>query len=131
MDKTTAIDILNNRLEPLLTAHGISISLEYSIAWAVRAAGGSTSDYSSATDVEVASVNGDKLLDFAEYRTIENVLNNLTTTDFTSGPISEKLSQLADRLRDRLAKLKGKIDELYGFTNSMEAGVINLAFAES
>lgn len=82
-------------------------SVEACVGWAVRMLGYSTASIRYAEEAEVqavATAHVDALLDLAELRTLESVLSNLTQVDLTTGPVSERLGQLPQRLADLIPK---------------------------
>ena len=91
----------------LATGDNSKPSIEACIGWAVRMLGYTTASirYPEETEVQaVATVHVDALLDLAELRTLESVLTNLNQVDLTTGPVSERLGQLPQRLADLVPK---------------------------
>ncbi len=79
------------------TVDGTNTDLADPIAWALRVSGYTSADITNPTTAEVAAAEDDidEVVDYAELRTLENVLGNLDDVDTTVGPRSESLSQLA------------------------------------
>lgn len=76
-------------------------SVDQCIGWAVRMLGYTTASILAPVTAEVTAVAGshvDALLDLAELRTLESILTNLNSVDLTTGPVSEDLSDLPDRV---------------------------------
>lgn len=116
--------ILINRCGKQLTAAGLdgttvdgaNADLNDPLGYAIRQAGGSVADLSSVADADLATFAAsdyDKLFDFAEYRTLENISGNLDLVDITEGPHRESLSQLAAQIEKRLTRLGQKIESKY------------------
>jgi hypothetical protein len=80
------------------------------IGWGVRMLGYTTASILVPTNAEVVAVADaklDALLDLAELRTLESILTNLNGVDLTTGPVSEDLSDLPDRVA-KIAEAKRK-----------------------
>lgn len=99
--------VIDDRIGAMLslarTATGDSSrpSVESCISWSLRMLGYSAASVRYAEDAEVQAVADghlDALLDLTELRTLESILTNLSQVDLTTGPVSERLGQLPDRL---------------------------------
>lgn len=117
--------VLIRRAGKLLTAAGLdgvtrtgaNADLADPIGYALRQCGYSVADVSDPTTAEVAAVDEadiDKVLDIAELRTCENIAGNLDEVDYTLGPQSESLGQLATTLDKRIARLSEALLKNYG-----------------
>lgn len=107
------LEITEDRLGSLLsearsaTGDNSKPSVESCIGWAVRMLGYTTASLRFPEEAEVqavATAHVDALLDLAELRTMESVLTNLNQVDLTTGPVSERLGQLPQRLADLIPK---------------------------
>lgn len=132
--------ILVSRLGPLLTKAGMDTTtigsnsdLNDPIGWALRQNSYTVTDISDVTDTDLASLvtdDIDKMLDFAELRTLESILGNLALVDVKVGSRAENLSQLAKQLETRIDKLTKKLEDTYGLSvPSMETGLLTYEFA--
>jgi len=114
----------------IVTTTGVNYDLHDPLAWANRMVGG-TSTYASTVEdadlAKVAAADYDDFIDLAEYRTLKNILGNLDDVDITAGPRSEKLSQLADHVREMIDSRQAFVDS---FARPMAAGYISLDIAE-
>jgi len=111
-----------------MTAVGVT-DYKDAIAWALAEMGYTVADPTLPTDAEVAAVPNslrNRFLALAEYRLLANILGNLAAVDTKLGPRDEKLSQLADYIKDRMESLK---DE-YGLGSSSGYGVMTLDIAQ-
>lgn len=99
--------VLIDRVGKVLTAAGLDGTTESGnnpdlndpIGWAIRTLGHTVGNITAVNDSDLANVSRvDALLDLAELRALENVLNNYTLVDSEVGPRSEDYSDLADRL---------------------------------
>jgi hypothetical protein len=115
------------------TLDGANHDLADPIGWAVRQCGGTVANFVSVADDDVATVAAadyDKLLDLAEYRTLQSVSGNLAVVDIQIGPRKESLSQLGEQVEQRLARKLKQIQMDYDFgLGALEAGVIGLDIA--
>lgn len=87
------------------------------IGWAVRMLGYTTASILAPEDAEVQAVpvaKVDALLDLTELRTLESILTNLNGVDLTTGPVSERLSQLPARLADLITKKRQTVALQWG-----------------
>jgi hypothetical protein len=115
--------VIDDRLGVMLTtaraATGDSSkpSVAACVAWAVRLLGLPTAALATATDGEVGAVPTaqlDALLDLAELRTLERILTNLNQVDLTTGPVSERLGQLPQRLAELIPEKRKIIAAQWG-----------------
>ena len=135
LTRAQAETILVSRLGPLMsvaematTVLGANGDLSDPLAWATREVGGSTAQYETVTDAEMALVSAyDDLLMLAEYRTLLNILGALNAVDVTAGPRSEKLHQFVEQVRGMLKTLEGAVAEI---VTPMTAGYISLDISE-
>lgn len=112
-----------------MTASGITDYYD-PISWALMEMGYTVADPTLPTDAEVAAVPNslrNKFLALAEYRLLANILGNLAAVDTTVGPRSEKLSQLAEQVKERMKTLE---DEYGLAVSALEPGIITYEFAE-
>lgn len=126
--------ILVRRAGPLMeaadmavTVVGTNADLNDPIGFGIRASGGTVADPSLVTDADVATVSTsyfDLFLDRCELRLLENILGNLAMVDITAGPRSEKLSQLAEQVRHKIANIKARLE------GQCEPDTFGLNFAE-
>lgn len=125
------------RLGPLMEAAGLDISVTGSnsslsapLSKAARGVGAATADYATITSDELATIAAadlDPLFDLSEYRTLETVITNLDDTDITTGPRSEKLSQLVAQAERRLNRLDSVLKSIL---HPPTAGYLSLDFVE-
>lgn len=133
MTRAQAEQMLVVRCGPIMSAAdmattdtGSNADLNDPIGYGVRKAGGAVASYALVTDADVATAtNLDLMLDWAEYRLLENLLTNLDDVDIEAGPRSEKLSQLAAQVERRVIRLMDKLA-----LESANVGVFSLNFAE-
>lgn len=133
--------ILVKRLSGLMGKAGMAVTFAGSnadlndpLGWALRELGLPVSDITAVTSAEVEQVGTtalDEFLSFAELRTLENILGNLTGVDTKLGSRSESLSQLARQVQSRLDKLTQRLQDAYGYNApSLEMGLLSNDFAE-
>lgn len=114
------------------TVDGDNADLNDPIGVALREMGESIADISDVVDADLSGVveaDYNELLDRAELRTLETIESNYTLVDITSGPRSEKLSQLIASVQVRKMQLLDRIREQYG-VGAMEAGYLIQDFVE-
>jgi hypothetical protein len=106
----SAVVILSDRVGDLMTFVGKTADasgMGTALSWACRKQGVTVDDFATVTDSEVSAVDdADDFLDLAEYRLLADVLGNLDMVDVTAGPRSEKLSQVAAYIKQRMDKLE-------------------------
>lgn len=133
--------MLVRRRGKLMSAAGLAVSVSGAnadlidpIGYAIRRLGGSVASIIAITDTDIATVSADDLdglLDISELRLLQNIKGNLDVVDITTGPISEKLSQLSDSLQEDIKTLTAKVEDEYGVGGTeLEAGVLKMNFAE-
>lgn len=135
--------MLVNRVGPLLTAAGMSVSHESEpgnedlndpIGRALYYLGYTVDDRTAITDADVAQVTDaqyDEFLDVAVLHTLQAILGNLDDVDITVGPRSEKLSQLAGQVERKLKRAEKRATDLYGYgLTTLGTGVLYAPFAE-
>lgn len=134
--------ILVQRTGPLLTAAGMdgttvsgaNASLNDPIGYAIRKLALTVASIASVADSDLSGVSVDdydKLLDLAEYRTLESILGNLDDVNISVGSRSESLGQLSDQVEKKMDRLVARIEREYGIgLGTLQAGVINLGFQQ-
>ena len=139
LDRAAAETILSNRVGPLMTVAEMSLepgepeSFDDPLAWATRGVGGSTANYHTVTDAELAAVPSsvyDNLMNLAEYRLLKNLQGALNAVDITTGPRSEKFSQFMEQVQKMLDRLEPTIEALGVLSGTLTAGYISLDFRE-
>jgi hypothetical protein len=116
-----------------VTVAGANASLNDPIGYALRQSGYTVANIASVADADLSSLDDDDidmLLDYAEFRTLENISGNLDDVDISNGPESEKYSQIAANLEKRMARVQERIDSSYGAGVVAEVGTISYDFAE-
>lgn len=115
------------------TVNGTNVDLVDAIGGAIRRLDGSVTDPTSVADADVQSVDADlfdALVDVAELRLLYSIRGNLTTTDVTAGPFSEKYSDIGDYLDDQIKALEDKIENEHGIGGAEpQAGMITRSIA--
>lgn len=137
--RTTLETILVRRASAYMTAAGMAVTyagsnadLNDPIGYALRYVGYAVDDPSSVSNSDIAEIADedlDQVLDVAEYRLLKNISGNLAMVDITTGPVSEKLSQLSTSLEKRIDKLAADIAALYGTGTTIEVGAFHFDFA--
>lgn len=134
--------VLIKRLGNLLTAakldgttvNGTNQDLNDPLGYALRKLGYSVTEVAAVADADVAQVQADEydqLFDLAELRCLRSIHGNLARVDLTVGPRSEKYSQLADRVGDRISVLSQQVKDEYGIgAPELQAGTIMLDFVD-
>ena len=92
-------------------------SVDQCIGWALRMLGYTTASILAPVNGEVTAVASDRvdaLLDLAELRTLESILTNLANVDLTTGPVTEDLSDLPDRLAKLIPEKRKAIGLMWG-----------------
>lgn len=127
------INIIRARLGGYLTEAGIDTPVQWEacIARAVREAGGTTVNYDSVTNAEIAAVaDPDLLLLLVEYCFVKNIIGNLPFVDTTTGPRKEALSQLSQYMFMLKENIEDQLKNLYGYgAATLEAAKIYDRFA--
>lgn len=115
------------------TKNGTNADLVDPIAWASRQCGGvsfSFAELSAPITLSVESI--DKLLDFAEYRTLETITQNLDDVDLKVGPRDEKFSQLVAQVERAIERKLAWLKTHYGWgLGTLEGGSILLSFQQN
>jgi hypothetical protein len=110
LTSANAVAILQDRVGDLMVFVGKTADaagMASALSWACRKQGVTVDDYTAVTDSEIAAAtDADDFLDLAEYRLLADVLGNLDVVDVTGGPRSEKLSQVANYIRQRMSSLE-------------------------
>lgn len=117
------------------TVSGNNKDLAEPISWSMRQCGYSVASIADATAAEVATVadtDADKLLDYAEWRLLNNILQNFALVDVSEGPHSESFNQFRLRLEEAIARKDRYMKATYG-TNigTISGGEILLNFQEA
>lgn len=109
---------------------GVNTDLADPINEALTMMGMYADDPTTPTDADLSSVtNADllKMLDLSEYRLLINVFQNFDDVDVRIGHRQEEFSQLANRILQRVDRLRTHIREEYGIgLQDLQAGVIDL-----
>lgn len=116
------------------TVAGTNADLGDPIAFALRQIGCSVATPASPTDAEVATASTDdtdQLLDLAEIRVLETVLQHvLDLVNTEAGQRVDEYSQLAAGIQKRIERAEDRARRLYGWTaTTLEAGYAYLDFA--
>lgn len=104
-----------------VTTVGSNADLNDPIGYALRWGGYTVADISTVSDSDIDEIEDtdlDMVLDVAELRILQSVQGNYTLVDITNGPESEKFSQTAAVLKERIATLKSHVDEMYATDES-------------
>lgn len=116
------------------TVDGTNADFNGPIGRAIRGLGHSVASAVLVADADVAAVTGaetDEFLDAVTLHTLEAILGNLDDVDITTGPRSEKLSQLAAQVERKIARLRKAMEAEYGYGAAVpEVGYITLQIAE-
>lgn len=86
---------------------GVNPWLTDPLRWSLTALGYTVASVTAVTDSDLSGVetaHTEALLDLTELRTLEAVQTNLTAVDVTAGPLSERRSQLADRIGEMVTE---------------------------
>jgi hypothetical protein len=80
----------------------------------------------------VATTDYNKLLDLAELRTLESILENYSKVDVEAGAVKAQLDDFGQRIERTIQRKREQIARRYGLEGlaSLEAGVINLGFQQ-
>lgn len=114
------------------TLDGTNADLNDPLGVALREMGESVADISAVADADlsgVAEADYNELLDRTELRTLESIEGNYVLVDISTGPRSEKLSQLMASTQVRKTQLLDRIREQYG-VGTLEAGYLRQDFVE-
>ena len=127
--------LLQTRIGGKLSAAGMTGSdLDEPIGWALRQMGIYSDDPTAITDGDVEKVLSDyldKLLDYAELRTLENISGNLAYVDISVGSRRESLSQLQAQVEQAIVRITDRVNRLYGYSAGvLTGGAIDLDFTE-
>lgn len=96
------------------TVDGTNADANGPIGRAVRDLGYAVADATAVADTDIASVTDaqhNEFLDRVTLHTLEAILGNLDDVDIVVGPRSEKLSQLAEQVEKKLARLRRSLGE--------------------
>lgn len=117
------------------TVSGNNKDLAEPISWSMRQCGYSVASIADATAAEVATVadtDADKLLDYAEWRLLNNILQNFALVDVSEGPHSESFNQFRLRLEEAIGRKDKQMQKLYGASlGTISGGEVLLNFQES
>lgn len=116
------------------TVDGNNDDLADPITYALRQCGYAVASIVEPTSTEMAAVvdtDADKLLDYAELRLLQNILQSYALVDLTEGPHSESFNQFRLRLEEAIARKERAMRQLYG-TNigTISGGEILLDYQE-
>ena len=118
-----------------VTFAGANADLNSPLGYAIRQCGGTVSNPSSVADGDVATLASpdfDKLADLAEERLLMNIKRRWGKVDFSIGPRSESLSQLAGQLDKDIEAVHARNADQYGISGgTITAGVLDLAFMQT
>lgn len=143
LTRATFEQLLLRRLSGLMSEAGMDVisnlgnnpDLNDPIGWAIRQCSGTVADFTTVANTDVATVAAadyDKLLDLAEYRTLQSISGNLAVVDIQVGSRRESLDQLVERVEARIARKLKQLQQDYGFSlGTLEAGVIGLDFMQT
>ena len=113
---------------------GGNVDLNDPIGHALRDLGYTVDSVVLVADADVDDVTDsetDEYLGLAELHTLEAVLGNLDDVDIKVGPMSESLSQLAERVERKISRLRAQLERDYGYGLSViGTGYIQLNRAE-
>jgi hypothetical protein len=105
------------------------------LSFALRQIGIIPTDITAPADADFLTVTDDQideLLDLAEYRLLTNIFQNFDDVDVRIGHRQEEFSQLANRVGQRIDRMRTHIRDVYGYgRDELEAGVIDLDFDTS
>lgn len=127
------VSILRSRLGKYMDeAELTNEHYESCIAWGVRQSDGTTADPSQVTEAEVGAITDvDKLVDYAELCLIKAIIGGLPYVDVTTGPISEKLSQLTKHMFMLKENKEKQMKAEYGYgLGTLTPGIITSRFEE-
>ena len=133
--------ILVSRGSGMLAAAGLAITvagsnadLNDAISYAIRQIGQTVDDPVLVDDADCARIpetDFDKFFDLAEMRMLRTILGNLDDVDIKVGPQSQSLSDLAERVEKRMARLEKRIESEYGIgASTITAGLFDYSFQE-
>jgi hypothetical protein len=140
LTRAGAETLLIRRLGKLLTEAGLdgttlngsNADLADPLGWAVRQCGGSVANIANVADTDLAGIaasDTDKLLDLAEYRTLQSLSTSPVFINIQVGSRREDLSKLADMIDKRLERKLAQLQQDYDFgIGGLEGGVIALDF---
>jgi hypothetical protein len=116
------------------TIDGTNPDLLGPLAKAARDCSLSMVDFSILQDVDLDSIHStqyEKLLDMAEYRCLEKVLNNCVKVDEAVSGYSKSFNQFRMGIKERLAEKLAYVKATYGLgVAKLTTGTIRLNFAE-
>jgi len=116
------------------TVNGTNPDLNDPIGYAARKLGLTVANPTSVSDGDLAALNLDeldKLLDVAEYRALQTVLENFEAVTLEVGGRHEHYSEFADRLQKLIALKALRLEKDYGLgQGTLDIGVIQLDFAQ-
>jgi hypothetical protein len=117
-----------------VTDDGTNEDLNDPIGFAIRQCNGTVDDYVLVDDDDVATVSSDdydKLLDIAEWRTIESILGNFDKYGLKVGPRSGYQSQVREGLEGKIKRVEEWLENAYGFlATEPSVGYIQRDFAD-
>jgi hypothetical protein len=118
-----------------LTDNGKNPDLNDPVGYGVRMLGGTVADVTEVADSDVSGVatdDYDALFDLAECRLTETLYNTvLDLVDTQVGPQRQSLSQWAEALGRKAARMTARIVQVHGVGGgTLSAGVIDMDFME-
>jgi hypothetical protein len=110
-----------------VTVDGTNASLDSPLGYALRAVAAD-----AVTDVGTSDL--DMLYDIAEWRLLENIVQNYKKVDGKAGPVEGKADQLGQRMERRLSQMRTFVQATYGIggtSSTLSGGTLTLNFAET
>lgn len=116
------------------TVSGANLDLNDPLGYALRQVGLPVTDPANVVDGDFSALSNsdlDKLLDLAEYRALQTILENYAAVSLEVGGRSERYSEFADRLQSLLILKYEHLQRDYGLGQGvLQAGVLALDFAQ-
>lgn len=116
------------------TTSGANLDLNDPLGYALRQIGLTVANPATVADADLtalADTDLDKLLDLAEYRALQTILENFAAVSLDVGGRAEHYSEFADRLQSLLALKLEHLQQTYGVgQGALQAGVLPLDFAQ-
>lgn len=117
-----------------ITVGGTNADLINPMRYGIVQADGTVVDWTVITDADIATVasaDHDQMIDIAELRLLQDILQNLVLVDTEVGERDVKYDQLASRLKVMIKAKQDSVDSLYGFGAAVvSTAVWDLNFAE-
>lgn len=116
------------------TVDGTNADLNDPIGWAVAGMDETVDDRTTVDDEDIARVAAadyNQFLDLAELRSLQTALNAYLYVDIKTGPRSESLSQLGERIGKIIDRKLASMEKDYGYgLGAPTAGYVRLEIAE-